>query len=74
MSTLREALSFYKIEGDVEVINECNETLFIATDVEDNVCGLDKLLSDELLDREVLSSGSRDNRLMIKISGVEDAE
>ena len=74
MSTLREALSYYRLEGDVEIINECNETLLVATDVDENVCGLDKLLSDELLDREVLSSGSRDNRLMIKISGVEDAE
>lgn len=74
MSKLREALSFYKIDGDVEIINECNEPLLVATDVEDNVCGLDKILGDELLDREVLSSGMRDNRLMIKISGVEDAE
>jgi hypothetical protein len=74
MSKLREALSFYKIDGDVEIINECNETLLVATDVDENVCGLEKLLSDELLDREVLSSGSRDNCLIIKISGVEDAE
>jgi hypothetical protein len=74
MSKLREALSFYKIDGDVEIINECNETLLVATDVDENVCGLEKLLSDELLDREVLSSGVRDDRLMIKISGVEDAE
>ena len=74
MSTLGEALSYYRVEGDVEIINECNETLLIATDVDENVCGLDKLLSDEVLDREVLSSGVRDNRLLIKISGVEDAE
>jgi hypothetical protein len=74
MSTLREALSYYRVEGDVEIINECNETLLIATDVDENVCGLDKILSDEVLDREVLSSGVRDNRLLIKISGVEDAE
>lgn len=74
MSTLGEALSYYRVEGDVEIINECNETLLIATDVDENVCGLDKILSDEVLDREVLSSGVRDNRLLIKISGVEDAE
>ena len=74
MSTLREALSYYRVEGDVEIINECNETLLMATDVDENVCGLDKILSDEVLDREVLSSGVRDNRLLIKISGVEDAE
>lgn len=74
MSTLGEALSYYRVDGDVEIINECNETLLIATDVDENVCGLDKILSDEVLDREVLSSGVRDNRLLIKISGVEDAE
>lgn len=74
MSTLREALSYYRVEGDVEIINECNETLLMATDVDENVCGLDKILSDEVLDREVLSSGVRDNRLLIKVSGVEDAE
>lgn len=74
MSTLGEALSYYRVEGDVEIINECNETLLMATDVDENVCGLDKILSDEVLDREVLSSGVRDNRLLIKISGVEDAE
>lgn len=74
MSTLGEALSHYRVDGDVEIINECNETLLIATDVDENVCGLDKILSDEVLDREVLSSGVRDNRLLIKISGVEDAE
>lgn len=74
MSTLGEALSYYRVDGDVEIINECNETLLIATDVGENVCGLDKILSDEVLDREVLSSGVRDNRLLIKISGVEDAE
>ena len=74
MSTLGEALSYYRVEGDVEIINECNETLLIATDVDENVCGLDKILSDKVLDREVLSSGVRDNRLLIKISGVEDAE
>ena len=74
MNTLGEALSYYRVEGDVEIINECNETLLIATDVDENVCGLDKLLSDDVLNREVLSSGVRDNRLLIKISGVEDAE
>lgn len=74
MSTLGEALSYYRVDGDVEIINECNETLLVATDVDENVCGLDKILSDEVLDREVLSSGVRDNRLLIKISGVEDAE
>ena len=59
--------------GDVELINECNETLLIASYVEDNVCPLFKVLSKELLDRKIINYGVRDGRALFKVEGVEDA-
>ena len=72
--TLEDLVSGRLIEGDLEIINECNETLITLAYVEDNVCTLDKTLSRELLDRQVLKHGVRDGRMMIKIEGVEDAD
>lgn len=59
--------------GDVEIINECNETLLTASYVEDNVCPLFKVLSKELLDRKIINYGVRDGRALFKVEGVEDA-
>ena len=73
--TLREMLgSMSRLTGDVEILNECNETLITAVWVEDNVVPLDRVLSDSLLDREVLSYGTRDNRTIFRVRGEEDAE
>ena len=65
--------SFPSLLGDVEIINECNETLLIASYVEDNVCPLSKVLSTELLGRRLLNYGVRDGRALFKVEGVEDA-
>lgn len=72
--TLGEMLDISSLIGDIEIINECNETLLIASYVDENVCPITKVLSEELLERTVLSYGTRDNRMLFKISGVEDAE
>lgn len=60
--------------GDVEIINECNETLLTASYVDDNVCPLHKVLSADLLARRILNYGVRDGRALFKVEGVEDAE
>ena len=72
--TLRDMLGMNKIMGDVEIINECNETLVTLAYVEDNVCPLEAVLSDELLDRPIITFGTRDNRMLFKLVGMEDAE
>ncbi len=72
--TLRDMLSMNRIIGDVEIINECNETLVTLAYVEDNVCPLERVLAVELLDRPIVSFGTRDNRMLFKVAGVDDAE
>lgn len=72
--TLGEMLGMSELIGDVEIINECNETLLIASYVDENVCNLANVLSEDLLERTVLNYGTRDNRTLFKVSGVEDAE
>ena len=72
--TLGDLIGSRPIQGDIEIINECNETLLTLAYVEDNVCFLYKTLSKDLLARQVLSQGVRDGRLLIKIEGVEDAD
>ena len=71
--TLGDLIGSRYIEGDIEIVNECNETLIIVSYVEDNVCPLDKTLNEELLDRRIIGQGVRDGRLFIKVEGVEDA-
>ena len=71
---LRDLVGGRQIGGDIEIANECNETLITVSYVEDNVCTLDKTLSEELLDRRVINYGVRDNRMLIKLEGLEDAE
>ena len=72
--TLRDMVGNKDLMGDIEIINECNETLLTLSYTEDNVCSLDKTLADELLDRVVLNFGTRDGRTLFKIEGVEDAD
>ena len=72
--TLRDMVSAQQLIGDVEIINECNETLITLSFVEDNVCPLTNTLSNDLLDRTVLSFGTRDGRALFRLEGVEDAE
>lgn len=72
--TLRGLLDSANIVGDIEIINECNETLLTLSYVEDNVCSLNKTLSDDLLSRPILSYGTRDGRTLFKLEGVEDAD
>ena len=59
--------------GDVEIVNECNETLLIVSYVEDNIVPLSQVLSNTLLDRKLLNYGVRDGRALFKIEGIEDA-
>ena len=72
--TLGDMLSIAEIVGDIEIINECNETLLIASYVDENVCPLTNVLSNSLLERRLISTGVRDNRTLFKVEGVEDAE
>ena len=72
--TLGEMLEMVQLVGDVEITNECNETLLIASMVDLNVCALTKVLDKELLERQLLSYGSIDGRTMFKVAGMEDAE
>ena len=71
---LKDLIGGNRIEGDIEIINECNETLLMLSFVEDNVCTLEKTLHPDLLSRKILNTGVRDGRLLIKIEGVEDAD
>ena len=72
--TLREILAITTFDGDVELINECNETLLSLTYLDNNVCSLDKLLSDNLLDRTVLGVEKFPGFISFRLEGVEDAE
>jgi len=72
--TLGEMLGMVQLVGDVEITNECNETLLIASMVDLNVCSLTKILNEELLDRDLISYGSVDGRTMFRVAGMEDAE
>lgn len=63
-----------KITGDIEILNECNETLLTLWDIDEYVCSLTKTLSQELLSRSVLRYGVRDGRTIFIVSGMEDAE
>ena len=74
LPTLGDLLNQTKIIGDIEIINECNETLLTLSYIDDNVCSLDKTLNPELLSRPILSFGTRDNRTLFKVEGLEDAE
>ena len=71
---LGDIVGTYELQGDIEIINECNETLITISYIENNVCTLNKILNPELLARRVLMQGVRDGRLLIKIEGVEDAD
>ena len=72
--TLREMLGRQtKITGDVEILNECNETLVRLVDTEAYVCPITNVLSDELLDRAVIEYGCN-NAITFVVEGVDDAE
>ena len=72
--TLGDMIGNRAMMGDIEIVNECNETLLSLAYAEDNVCPFGKTLSKELLNRTVLSFGTRDGRTMFKVEGVEDAD
>ena len=72
--TLGDLIGNREMMGDIEIMNECNETLATLAYVDDNVCPLNKILAKELLDRAVLSFGTRDGRTVFRIEGVEDAD
>ena len=72
--TLRDMVSHTNLIGDVEIVNECNETLITISYPEDNVCPLTDTLSETLLNRAVLSFGTRDGRTLFKLEGVDDAD
>ena len=72
--TLGDMLNHAKVVGDVEIINECNETLLTLGYIENNVCSLNKTLNKELLERPIISFGAQDGLTLFKVEGVEDAE
>lgn len=72
--TLGDMIEMAGLVGDIEIINECNETLLVAGYVDMNVCPLTKVLSKDLLERRLISYGSVDGRTMFKVEGEEDAE
>lgn len=74
--TLGEMLcSQSQIAGDVVVMNECNEVLAIFTRQYNAPISLDKVLNQELLDREVLEYSANDRgELVFIVRGKEDAE
>lgn len=71
--TLRDLLST-AVVCEVTILNECNEILLATKNTALNVVTLDKVLSDELLDREIISYGAENNEAIFKVKGVEDAE
>ena len=61
--------------GDIEIVNECNETLVKIVASDENVCSLKKVLCKELLNRTILKHYVLGPDLfVIKIEGVEDAD
>ena len=72
--TLGDFIGNRLIQGNIEIINECNETLLTLAYVENNVCFLYKTLSEDLLSRRILRYGVREGRLLIEVEGVEDAD
>lgn len=73
--TLREMLgSQTRLVGEVEILNECNESIMRLCDVEQYVAPIANYLKDELLDREVLSYGMQFGAMTLVVRGVEDAE
>jgi len=75
--TLRDLLcSNIKVRaGDIEIANGCNETLLCLTSLDEYVASLDKILKDELLNRQVIQVDTNSMAEMrIIIEGVEDAE
>jgi hypothetical protein len=59
--------------GSLEILNECQEPLVRMVDVKEWVAPIEKVLSKELLDREVVSLDSQ-GVLTIVVKGVDDAE
>lgn len=72
--TLRELLRTLNFTGGLEIENECSETLVELNGVDYYVCGLEKILAPQLLDRQVLELGNQYERTLIRVEGVEDAE
>lgn len=59
--------------GEVQIVNECNETILICS-VDPDIASLTDMLKQELLDRQVVRFWIEGNSLVIKIAGVEDAK
>lgn len=67
-----------KVGGDILVKNECNEVLIRFTQQYNAIISVDKMLNDELLNREVIEytagSDGGDPILVFIVRGMEDAE
>lgn len=59
--------------GEVQIVNECNETMLICS-VDPDIASLTDMLKQELLDRHVIRFWIESNSLVIKIAGMEDAK
>ena len=73
--TVGEVLKFSKDSDNFAIINECNELLIEIADANRFVAPVAKMLSPELLERQVVNFGmDSENRLVIFVKGMEDAE
>ena len=71
--TLADVLSINKAKN-ITILNELNEVLLEASEIDYYVWPLSKALNDELLDRAVLSTSISDGDFLIQVAGEEDAE
>lgn len=72
--TLKALLTTYHVAGNIRIVNECMETLVAVGGGVEAVIGLDKSLSEDLLDRRVIDIYGEDGCLEIRVEGNEDAE
>ena len=71
--TLRDVLAINKAHN-VTIMNEINEVLLEASEIDFYVWPLTKALDKELLDRSVISTSISDGDFLIQVAGEEDAE
>lgn len=71
--TLADVLSINKAKN-ITILNEINEVLLEASEIDYYVWPLSKALNEELLNRAVLSTSISDTDFVIQVAGMEDAE
>lgn len=71
--TLRLLVNSVRLDGLVEIRNNLDE-LIARFDTENTVCGMSKVLRDEILDRNVIALGSDCGVTIVVDGGEDDAE